>query len=123
MHSRSVQCHKRAGHVATQEGKLISKVEVPAFIPRADLCEQLMRWALGNAQDDGLANFGCGFAAETTMSTGRHAASYTTCCAIYWSCRLAWPLMRGIAAIPLPTSDDGGLLTLAPFQSAACRCG
>jgi hypothetical protein len=33
-------------------------VEVPAFIPRADLCEQLTRWALGNAQDDGLANFG-----------------------------------------------------------------
>jgi hypothetical protein len=44
-----------------QQGKLISKVEVPAFIPRADLCEQLTRWALGNAQDDGLANFGCAF--------------------------------------------------------------
>ncbi len=41
-----------------QTGKLISQVEIPAFIPRQDLLEQLTRWALANAQDDGAANFG-----------------------------------------------------------------
>lgn len=62
-------CHKRldefVGNVnppllftALQTGKLISQVEIPAFIPRQDLLEQLTRWALSNAQDDGLANFG-----------------------------------------------------------------
>jgi hypothetical protein len=41
-----------------QEGKLISQVEIPAFIPRQDLLEQLTRWAQTAAQDDGHANFG-----------------------------------------------------------------
>jgi hypothetical protein len=59
-----------------QQGKLISKVEVPAFIPRADLCEQLTRWALGNAQDDGLANFGCAIAVTVTVSALRCGLCY-----------------------------------------------
>lgn len=56
--SKHMQFTKLVPAADVQQGKLISKVEVPAFIPRADLCEQLTRWALGNAQDDGLANFG-----------------------------------------------------------------
>lgn len=40
-------------------GKLISKVEVPAFIPRADLSDQLLRWAMIEIQSSGVANVGC----------------------------------------------------------------
>lgn len=40
-------------------GKLISKVEVPAFIPRPDISDQLLRWALIELQEGGVANVGC----------------------------------------------------------------
>lgn len=40
-------------------GKLISKVEIPAFIPRPDLSDQLLRWALIEIQEGGVANVGC----------------------------------------------------------------
>lgn len=39
-------------------GKLISKVEIPAFIPRADLLDQLLRWAYIEVQENGVANTG-----------------------------------------------------------------
>ena len=39
-------------------GKLLSKSEVPAFIPREDLIDQLLRWSLINAQEEGVAQFG-----------------------------------------------------------------
>lgn len=39
-------------------GKLISKTEIPAFIPRSDLMEQLVRWARIEAQMEGVENFG-----------------------------------------------------------------
>lgn len=41
-----------------QVGKLISQVDIPAFIPRPDLLDQLVRWALSTCQLDGAANFG-----------------------------------------------------------------
>mmetsp|Transcript_14188 Transcript_14188/g.42839 ORF Transcript_14188/g.42839 Transcript_14188/m.42839 type:complete len:218 (-) Transcript_14188:1487-2140(-) len=41
-----------------EQGKLISKVEIPAFIPRSDMSEQLFRWATAIGQDEGQANFG-----------------------------------------------------------------
>lgn len=41
-----------------QVGKLISQVDIPPFIPRPDLLEQLVRWALSTCQLDGAANFG-----------------------------------------------------------------
>ncbi|EFN58199.1 hypothetical protein CHLNCDRAFT_50601 [Chlorella variabilis] len=37
-------------------GKLISKVEIPAFIPRSDLVDQLLRWAMIEIQENGVAN-------------------------------------------------------------------
>lgn len=40
-------------------GKLISKVEVPAFIPRPDLMDQLLRWAYIEVQENGMGNVGC----------------------------------------------------------------
>jgi hypothetical protein len=40
-------------------GKLISKVEIPAFIPRQDLMDQLLRWAHMTIQEGGVAAVGC----------------------------------------------------------------
>jgi len=40
-------------------GKLISKVEIPAFIPRQDLMDQLLRWAVIEVQENGMGNVGC----------------------------------------------------------------
>lgn len=48
----------RAAHSTAEVGKLISQVDIPAFIPRPDLLEQLVRWALSTCQLDGAANFG-----------------------------------------------------------------
>lgn len=52
--------HRQAvcGTTTTEQGKLISKVEIPAFIPRVDMSEQLSRWAFAIGQDEGQANFG-----------------------------------------------------------------
>ncbi|CAK0787338.1 hypothetical protein CVIRNUC_010557 [Coccomyxa viridis] len=44
---------------ATGEGTLISKTEVPAFIPRQDLMDQLLRWARNEATDpDTIGKYG-----------------------------------------------------------------
>lgn len=40
-------------------GKLISRVEIPAFIPRSDIMDQLWRWAIIEVQESGVANMGC----------------------------------------------------------------
>lgn len=45
--------------VVVRADKLISKVEIPAFIPRDDISDQLLRWALIDVQDQGVANCGC----------------------------------------------------------------
>lgn len=42
----------------TAEGTLITKTEIPAFIPRADLMDQLTRWATIEIQESGVANVG-----------------------------------------------------------------
>lgn len=44
---------------AETSGVLISKVEIPAFIPRDDISDQLLRWALIEIQEEGVANVGC----------------------------------------------------------------
>lgn len=44
---------------ATAEvGKLIAKTEIPAFIPRQDLMDQLTRWAYTDIQEEGMRKFG-----------------------------------------------------------------
>lgn len=54
----------RSGHVCCAAlaqagpGKLISAVEIPAFIPRQDLMDQLLRWAVIEVQEGGAANYG-----------------------------------------------------------------
>ena len=44
---------------AESGGVLISKGEIPAFIPRDDISDQLLRWALIEIQEEGVANIGC----------------------------------------------------------------
>ena len=46
-----------AAATASGKGKLISASEIPAFIPRADLIDQLLRWAVA-AEEDGRATYG-----------------------------------------------------------------
>ncbi len=45
----------------THEAKLISKAEVPAFIQRRDLADQMMRWAVIEQADGGPAKYGMPF--------------------------------------------------------------
>lgn len=54
----------RAAAQAAEGGKLISKVEIPAFIPRPDLIDQLVRWAMIEVQENGVAN--CGMPCKVT---------------------------------------------------------
>lgn len=39
-------------------GFMLSKTEVPAFIPRDDMMDQMVRWALIEAEEGGQRNFG-----------------------------------------------------------------
>ena len=52
------QSHICRAAATVPTGKLLSKSEVPAFIPREDLIDQLLRWSLINAQEEGVAQFG-----------------------------------------------------------------
>ncbi|PSC72447.1 hypothetical protein C2E20_4214 isoform B [Micractinium conductrix] len=45
-----------AAAAQAEVGKLISKVEIPAFIPRQDIVDQLLRWAMIEVQENGVAN-------------------------------------------------------------------
>ena len=42
----------------TEVGKLIASTEIPAFIPRQDLMDQLTRWAYNDIQEEGMRKFG-----------------------------------------------------------------
>jgi len=48
----------RAEIVLPRTGFFISKTEVPAFIPRDDMMDQMIRWALIEAEEGGQRNFG-----------------------------------------------------------------
>lgn len=52
----------REGHM------LISKTEVPSFIQRDDMMDQLLRWALIEANEGGLRNFGMPMKVQPTYS-------------------------------------------------------
>lgn len=45
-------------HAVVLDGKLISRTEVPAFIQRDDMMDQLYRWTLMEGQEAGMRNFG-----------------------------------------------------------------
>jgi len=51
--------HVTRAAAAAEVGKLISKVEIPAFIPRTDLIDQMLRWAFIEIQEGGVGNVGC----------------------------------------------------------------
>ena len=56
--------HRRTQALAVQAaataevGKLIASTEIPAFIPRQDLMDQLTRWAYTDIQEEGMRKFG-----------------------------------------------------------------
>lgn len=68
--TQTVQSQQRLRHVCRAEateqtpvtlprtGFFISKTEVPAFIPRDDMMDQMLRWALIEAEEGGQRNFG-----------------------------------------------------------------
>lgn len=43
---------------AEQVGRCITKSEVPAFIPRDDMMDQLYRWTMMEGNENGVRNFG-----------------------------------------------------------------
>ena len=53
----SLRLSTRVRGVAAQ-AKLISRSDIPAFIPRDDLMNQLTRWAELEVKNDGVTNFG-----------------------------------------------------------------
>jgi hypothetical protein len=71
----SPQAHRRAAAPRTgraaaalcRAGKLISKTEVPAFIMRDDMMDQIHRWAYIEAAENGHRNFGLPMTVETLM--------------------------------------------------------
>lgn len=56
-HSR-VQAWTVQAAATAQAGKLIAKTEIPAFIPRQDLMDQLIRWAWTEVQEESVRKFG-----------------------------------------------------------------
>lgn len=49
---------------ATTGTKLISKAEIPAFIPRSDLASEMLRWANIDVGSSGFENFGMNMSVE-----------------------------------------------------------
>lgn len=47
---------------------LISKTEVPAFIPRDDMADQIVRWAIIESSDNAISKFGMPFKVSGTRS-------------------------------------------------------
>lgn len=61
--------------------KLISRTEVPPFIPRDDMIDQLLRWATYEAGDGGVRNFGMPMKVDPTYDEEGTLWGYTV--AIY----------------------------------------
>ncbi len=53
------------------DGKFISKTEVPAFIQRDDIMDQLFRWSMMEAGESGQRNFGLPMKIEPTYWEGK----------------------------------------------------
>jgi hypothetical protein len=67
-------------------GKLISKVEVPAFIPRPDISDQLLRWALIELQEGGVANVGCPCKVRDSFTAFNEDAYIRFACCVRQGC-------------------------------------
>lgn len=78
----------RAAAQAAEGGKLISKVEIPAFIPRPDLIDQLVRWAMIEVQENGVANCGMPCKVSLAIATAAAAAARALCDVSPASCSL-----------------------------------
>lgn len=58
---------RRAAAAVCRAGKLISKTEVPAFIQRDDMMDQIVRWAMIEVAESGHRNFGLPMNVERLM--------------------------------------------------------
>lgn len=54
---------------STADGKLISRTEVPAFIQRDDMMDQMFQWAVIEAGEGGVRNFGLPMSVEPFYNT------------------------------------------------------
>lgn len=75
--SRAQRAAKRApvtcAAASTSGGVLISKTEVPAFIPRDDMADQIVRWAIIESSDNAISKFGMPFKVCGAVPIDRHA--------------------------------------------------
>lgn len=62
--ARSTRRHSPLMATATSGTKLLSKAEIPAFIPRSDLISEMLRWATIDADTNGFENFGMEMSVE-----------------------------------------------------------
>lgn len=62
------QCRTVQAAATAEMGKLIAKTEIPAFIPRQDLMDQLTRWAYTEIQEESMRKFG--LAVKASVKSG-----------------------------------------------------
>ena len=70
------QCRTVRAAAAAEVGKEIAKSEIPAFIPRQDLMDQLTRWAYTEVQEESMRKFG--LAVKVTLSLAAPAFFHLT---------------------------------------------
>lgn len=70
------QCRTVRAAAAAEVGKEIAKSEIPAFIPRQDLMDQLTRWAYTEVQEESMRKFG--LAVKVSLSLAAPAFSHLT---------------------------------------------
>jgi hypothetical protein len=61
-----------------EPGKLISKTEIPAFIPREDLIHQLWGWARIECEESGAVNYGLPMKVKPVYREGGELWGFTT---------------------------------------------
>ncbi len=115
----------RAAAQAAEGGKLISKVEIPAFIPRPDLIDQLVRWAMIEVQENGVAN--CGMpckASKPTMGLPLSVLPAAAACSRYCPATIAAPsiLQLAVAKRKQPASQSDLLRPGLAFKCGQQPC-
>jgi len=58
LRQRKAQAWAVQAAATAEVGKLIAMTEIPAFIPRQDLMDQLLRWAYTEVQEESVRKFG-----------------------------------------------------------------
>ena len=71
------QCKTVRAAAAAEVGKLIAKSEIPAFIPRQDLMDQLTRWAYTEVQEESMRKFGLAVKVGLVLAPPAFSCLYT----------------------------------------------